>query len=229
MHTLFPMMGPAALPIERLDAPFPIFRADCRGVLPGDWRPQITDCVSTFVEFGFLSGLSSTSRQAQLGSFADHIVGTTTGKVVQDQLPWLMEFYRGHVLQLGNRLGLDEFVVSDDERSCVNINVLPTGSGYEWHVDTNPLTGLLFVTDHPAGAGGELVFRPDPLVRANEDWELTVFPEAGFLLLFDAREAAHAVRPVAGVTDRISVPMNFYYANAQGDRPDHLDRYLYGE
>ncbi|MER7283922.1 2OG-Fe(II) oxygenase [Dactylosporangium sp. NPDC000244] len=122
-----------------------------------------------------------------------------------------------------------EFAGSADERSAINVNVLRTGNGYEWHVDSNPLTGLLFVTDQPAEGGGELVFRADPVTSPGEDWELAVRPRAGELLLFDARRAAHAVMPVRGAADRVSVPMNFYYANAANGRPDCLDRYLYGE
>ncbi len=48
-----------------------------------------------------------------------------------------------------------------DERYGVVLNVQRgTAERFECHIDSNPLTGLLFCTDHPAG--GELVFAHDP-------------------------------------------------------------------
>jgi hypothetical protein len=228
MYTQRPVAD-IGLKAERIDAPFPIFRVDSDSLLPVGWVAEIRDRVSVFAEYSCLSGESPTSRQKQLGDFGDHPVGVVTGKVVVHELPWLSAFYHERVLTLANNLELGEFVASPDVRSAVNVNILPPGSGYEWHVDSNPLTGLLFVTGQSDVTGGELVFRPDPLSRAGEDWELTIRPEAGVLLLFDAREAAHAVQPVHGTVDRISVPMNFYYAGAGSNRPDCLDQYLYGQ
>ena len=50
-----------------------------------------------------------------------------------------------------------------DERYGVILNVQRgTKMRFECHVDSNPLTGLLFLTDHAEGAGGELVFAHDP-------------------------------------------------------------------
>jgi 2OG-Fe(II) oxygenase superfamily len=214
--------------MERLHEAFPIFRTQCATWLPAGWVTELVECSAVHQETRYLSGNSVTSRQRQLGSAAEFVVGVVQGKLVASELPWLMEFYRGRVLRLANSLGLGTFVCSEDERSSINVNVLPVGSGYEWHVDSNPLTGLLAVSDHPAGTGGELVFRPDPLTRPDEDWELVVRPRTGDLLIFDARDAAHHVRPVLGPTERLTVPMNFYFADRRVVRPNDLDDYLYG-
>ncbi|GAA3741080.1 hypothetical protein GCM10022225_25550 [Plantactinospora mayteni] len=214
---------------ERLHTGFPIVRLDYRGRLPAGWQRQVVDCAETYREWSLLGGESVTSRQRQLGSAASCPVGVVTGKVVGAELSWLDALYREELLDLANGLGLGTFEPSADERSAINVNVLPPGSEYEWHVDSNPVTALLFGTDQPAGTGGELVFRPDPVTRPTEDWELAVVPRAGDLLLFDGREAAHSVRPVRGATERLTVPMNFYFAGAGVTRPDDLDRYLYGE
>ena len=50
-----------------------------------------------------------------------------------------------------------------DDRYGVVLNVQRgTAMRFECHVGSNPLTGLLFCTEHLAGAGGELVFAHDP-------------------------------------------------------------------
>lgn len=214
--------------MDRLHEAFPIFRTSAVPWLPADWRRDILECSRTHQEMRYFSGDSITSRQRHLGSTAEFVVGVVQGKVVEDRLPWLVQFYRHTVLGLANSMSLGKFIYSDDVRSSVNVNLVPLGSAYEWHVDSNPLTGLLFVTDHPGGCGGELVFRPDPVTRPDEQWELVIQPRAGDLLLFDAREAAHHVRHVNGPSDRITVPMNFYYADQEATRPGDLDDYLYG-
>jgi hypothetical protein len=215
-----------------LSTHFPIVELDLRGILPTGWREQVLDCARTFREMSTLSGASVTSRQRQLGYSGACPVGVVSGAVVARELPWLLDLYRRDVLALANDLGEDRrlgtFVDSDDLRSAVNLNVLPDGSQYEWHVDSNPMTGLLFVTDQPEGTGGELKFVADPVFRAGEEWERVVVPRSGRLLLFDAREAAHTVLPVRGGYDRVSVPMNYYRADAGRTRPSDLDQYLYG-
>jgi len=217
--------------IERLSDSFPIFGLGYADQLPELWAAKIADCTQRHGEAQFLDGRSATSRQRQLGVLPGAVVSVNvvTGKVVATELGWLCDLYRDNVHRLANSLGLGEFVTSPDERSAVNLNVIPRGSQYEWHVDTNPLTGLLFVTSHPSGDGGELVFRPDPVACPGEDWEFVVTPRAGDLLLFDGRRAAHTVYPVRGTRDRITVPMNFYLAGSGLSRPDDLDAYLYGE
>ena len=48
-------------------------------------------------------------------------------------------------------------LTSDKTINGVNINVLQgIGSRYESHLDTNPLTGLLFATTHASEEGGQL-------------------------------------------------------------------------
>jgi hypothetical protein len=212
--------------LNRLHEAFPIFQTAAAPWLPAGWSRDILECCWTHQEMRYLSGDSVTSRQRELGSAAEFVVGVVQGKVVASELPWLVDFYQGQVLDLANSLCMGAFLCSDDVRSSVNINLVPPGSGYEWHVDTNPLTGLLFVTDHLEG--GELVFRPDPVIRPDEWWELVVRPRSGDLLLFDAREAAHHVRPVFGPAERVSVPMNFYFTDPGPVRPLDLDEYLYG-
>ena len=51
---------------------------------------------------------------------------------------------------------------------------------------------------------------------------------AGHLLLFDARQAPHEVERLRTDDIRISVPMNYFTADALAARPPDLDEYLYG-
>lgn len=221
--------GITALARESISGHLPIFRFDLRPLLPLDWAKQICDFIESYGEPGYLDGTSVTSRQDEFDMIGDGSVIIGVGNVISLEIPWLFELYRTTILELANDLGTGRYKASDDLRSAININVLPAGAQYEWHVDSNPLTALLFVTEHPPGTGGELVFRPDPLVRSTEDWELTITPRTGDLLLFDARESAHTVLPVREPRRRISVPMNYYLTEIACARPVDLDRYLYGE
>jgi hypothetical protein len=105
---------------------------------------------------------------------------------------------------------------------------------FECHVDSNPLTGLLFCTDHGPGAGGELVFGHDKTARSRADIEHScsvLRPQAGHLIFFDGREYPHYVRPL-GADDEIRVVavMNFYTDECpESTRPLELNRYLYGD
>lgn len=226
MMTTTPRPGPT-VHWERLHDAFPVFRTRYGDQLPPAWQADIV-AATTGRELRYLSGESVTSRQRQLGSATEFVVGVVDGKGVASELPWLVDLYQYTLLELANQKFMAAYACSSDERSAINLNVLPVGSGYEWHVDTNPLTGLLFVTDHPEGTGGELEFRADPVTHPAEEWELVIRPRAGDLLLFDARYAAHHVRPVRGPGERITVPMNYYFAGESAARPDDLDKYLYG-
>lgn len=211
--------------VQRLIDTIPAFASDVRDLLPADWQNQISACSARASRWQLLEGASVTSREAAFLESAPPCVGVVTGEVIAEELPWLNALYKHEFLKLANAVGEGQYEVSSDVRSGVNINATPMGARYEWHVDSNPITGLLFATSHARKDGGQLIFRPDPIARPFESWELKVSPSAGTLLLFDAREAAHVVTQVqTGL--RLSVPMNYYFIGRQ-DRPEDLDAYLY--
>ena len=78
-------------------------------------------------------------------------------------------FYRGLFLDLAQEVvSVERVTTARDARYGVVLNVQRgPDMRFECHVDSNPLTGLLFCTDHPAG-GGELVFAHD---RDATDWK----------------------------------------------------------
>lgn len=103
---------------------------------------------------------------------------------------------------------------------------------FECHVDSNPLTGLLFCTDHPAG--GELVIGHDTAATdiAGVQRDCSVIrPQAGHLIFFDARHHPHYARPLAADSDtRVVAVMNFYTESCpESTRPKELNRHLYGD
>ena len=97
---------------------------------------------------------------------ANDVQQVVRGRVHADQLvsglPWLRELYRAVFRELGEQATGHQVYAAADERYGTVLNV-QRGSGmrFECHVDSNPLTGLLFCTDHGPGAGGELVFGHD--------------------------------------------------------------------
>jgi hypothetical protein len=197
--------------------------------LPATWRDQVLACARAHSSWQKLDGSSVTSREVDFGEHGVSEVGVVPGDVVEAELPGLVDLYRGPILDLANSLGLGRFTTALDTRSSVNINSLPRGSRYEWHVDSNPLTALLFVTTHEPVEGGALVFRPDPRRDPDATWEHVVHPVSGDLLIFDARRAAHAVTRLEGAEVRVVVPMNYYLEGEEVDRPADLDVYLYGQ
>jgi hypothetical protein len=103
---------------------------------------------------------------------------------------------------------------------------------FECHVDSNPLTGLLFCTNH--SAGGELVVAHDPAaadIAAVERDCSVIRPHAGHLIFFDAREHPHYARPLTEASGtRIVAVMNFYTDSCpESTRPAELNRHLYGD
>jgi hypothetical protein len=105
----------------------------------------------------------------------------------------------------------------------VNINQLAgRGAQYEWHVDSNPITGVLYATDSDNGLGGSLVFRDD------QNGQKSVFrPKAGTFICFDAREISHRVAPLRREGERVSLPMNYYHSATDQPRPPDLDSQIY--
>ncbi len=170
---------------------------------------------------------------------ADDVQQVVRGRVHADQvaneLPWLRALYRTDFRELGEQATSRKMYAAADERYGAVLNVQRgPGMRFECHIDSNPLTGLLFCTDHGPGAGGELVFGHDKTARSRADIEHSrsvLRPQAGHLIFFDGREYPHYVRPL-GADDEIRVVavMNFYTDECpESTRPLELNRYLYGD
>lgn len=190
-------------------------------ILPADWLAQVN---RTIAEFGVptnLTGASDLSRELEASYNKSVIV--VMGDACQRELPWLRKLYDNELRDFVTQTFGRPYFAARDLRSSVNINCLRgRGASYEAHVDSNPLTGVLFVTDADERTGGILVFEQADGRRAS------VHPRAGHFIAFDARDIPHYVTPLQTDMDRISIPMNYYDHPERQYRPDGLDSYLYG-
>jgi hypothetical protein len=161
----------------------------------------------------------------------------TRGRVhahqVQHRLPWLYQSYRGTFLELAGEACKEKVSPARDDRYGVVLNVQRgTRMRFECHIDSNPLTGLLFCTDHVNG--GELVFAHDAAAASIADVERdcsVVRPSPGHLIFFDARRYPHYVRPLTHASDmRVVAVMNYYTESCpESSRPPVLNTHLYGD
>lgn len=191
------------------------------GLLPPNWYDNVKHIADLHSYRVFLDSKSSTSREPENSKGV--VLSMVDGNVIKSKLEWLYKLYKNELLELANESTKGKYSIAMNEKIGVNINYLSgEGSRYEWHVDSNPLTGLLFVTTHPKGSGGDLVFK-----IGNK--EKRIYPKRGTFLLFDAREIPHAVMPLIKNDYRISIPFNFYEADKSQERPKDLDSCLYNE
>ena len=118
--------------------------------------------------------------------------------------------------------GID-LVMAEDVESSININMVAgIGNRYERHVDSNPVTGLLYLSTLAEEDGGALVFdHPSGLSDR-------IYPRQGLFVAFDASDTPHYVAPLKRHLARLSVPMNYYRVGETQARPIDLDSYLYG-
>jgi hypothetical protein len=158
--------------------------------------------------------------------------GRVHAEQVREGLPWLYQSYRKEILELAGEACRERVVAARDERYGVVLNVQRgTTMRFECHIDSNPLTGLLFCTDHPGG--GELVFAHDPHasdISAVERGCSVIRPQTGHLIFFDGRRNPHYARPLTMAGLRIVAVMNFYTESCpESTRPRELNSHLYGD
>ncbi|HEX7313623.1 MAG TPA: 2OG-Fe(II) oxygenase [Pyrinomonadaceae bacterium] len=205
---------------------------DAETFLPRGWAEQVTSFALEASEMKVLVPTSVTSREAS-SDIAIPIL-TIGGVKIKESLRWLFDLYRGTFRDLGQTCVNEPLLIGADERHAIVINAQRgTNMRYECHVDTNPLSGLLFVTSHPPGNGGELVVANKPAAVGVEDIGRDckmIYPDSGKMIFFDAREHPHFVRPLRdpfGV--RVVVVMNFYTPSGpESDRPKDLTFHMFG-
>lgn len=204
---------------------------DLTSQLPGNWQQEIA-AAAMDADFRDFPRTPILSRESPDIRYIPR--GRVHAVDVQRNLPWLQEFYRSYFLELAQATCAEPVRPALDGRYGIVLNVQRgTGMRFECHVDSNPLTGLLFCTDHPVGAGGELVFAHDPAaanVDAVERDCSVIRPHAGHLIFFDGRRYPHYARPLANESDmRIVAVMNFYTESwPESTRPAELNHHLFG-
>jgi hypothetical protein len=176
---------------------------------------------------------SITSREADRAARIPSLA--VGGRVLREKLPWAYSFYTGLFRDLAQSISQEPVAVAQDDRYGAVLNIQKgINMRYECHVDSNPLEGLLYVTDHPKGTGGELVVANDPVAAsvAEVDADCSViYPVAGNLIFFDARDRAHYVRSLTTPNYlRVVLAMNFYLPSCpESARPADLNRHLFGQ
>lgn len=204
---------------------------DVTSRLPEDWQHNI-NTIAAEADFRDFPCTPVLSREARDVS---HITrGRVHADAVQQHLPWLYKLYRNDFLDLAAEAWAEPIEAAFDDRYGVVLNVLKGPSmRFECHVDSNPVTGLLFLTDHPAG-GGELVVSHNPAavgVDGLERERALIRPQAGHLIFFDGKTYPHYARAVSSAQDvRVVAVMNFYTRSCpESTRPVELNRHLFGD
>jgi len=200
-------------------------------LLPEDWYHDI---ITVAAEADF----RPFPRTPVLSREAPDVAYITRGRVradkVQQSLPWLYKLYRNDFAELAERAWREPIETAFDDRYGIVLNVQKgAGMRFECHVDSNPVTGLLFLTDHPAG-GGELVVSHDPDAVGVEALERNcspIRPQAGHLIFFDGKNYPHYARALTAGDDlRVVAVMNFYTRSCpESTRPALLNQHLFGD
>jgi len=203
---------------------------DVNDSLPQDWQQNVS-AVATEADFREFPRTPVLSREAPEVSRIHR--GRVHAAQVKDRLEWLYRSYRYEFLELAREAAQEPVFPAHDDRYGIVLNVQHgTTMRFECHVDSNPLTGLLFCSDHPVG--GELVFAHDSEATgiAVVDKACSVIrPHVGHLIFFDARGHPHYSRPLIAPSGmRIVAVMNFYTESfPESTRPPELNRHLYGD
>jgi hypothetical protein len=204
---------------------------DVTSLLPRDWPDDIKKAAAEADFHDF-------PRTRFLSREAEHVKSVARGRVHADKvrlsLPWLYRLYRSDFLDLAGQAWREPIKAARDDRYGIVLNVQRGNTmRFECHVDSNPVTGLLFFTEHPDG-GGELVAANDPDalgVEALEENGSVIRPQAGQLIFFDGKTYPHYARTLWSAGDvRVVAVMNFYTESCpESTRPSGLNRYLFGE
>ncbi len=227
--------GEIMLSLTGSSVQLPTFRwttYDVTDILPPDWQHQV-ETVTRDAEFRAFPRTPVISREAE------DVQRISRGRVhaaqVAERLPWLLRLYRSAFRELAQCAVAEKVFAAADERYGSVLNVqCGTDMRFECHIDSNPLSGLLFFSDHDLGAGGELIFAHDQDARsaAEIDRSCSVLrAQSGHLIFFDGRRHPHYVRPLADASGlRIVAVMNYYTASCpESTRPPELNRHLYGD
>jgi len=204
---------------------------DVTSLLPLNW-PDDIKMVAADADFRDFPRTPVLSREAEDVRVITR--GRVNAEKVQRRLPWLYKLYRNDFLELANQAWGKPIKAASDDRYGIVLNVQQGNTmRFECHVDSNPVTGLLFFTDHPAG-GGELVVAHDPDavgVEALEKDGSVIRPQAGQLIFFDGKTHPHYAHVLRSEPDvRVVAVMNFYTDSCpESTRPPELNRHLFAD
>jgi hypothetical protein len=206
------------------------FRMDVTSLLPEGWQEAVRT-VAADADFRLFPQTPILSREAPDVEYIER--GRVDADTVMLRLPWLHKLYRNDFLERAAGDWGEHIDAAIDDRYGVVLNVQRGKKmRFECHVDSNPVTGLLFLTGHPEG--GELVVSHDPDAIGVDGLErdcTVIKSEAGQLVFFDGKNHPHYARALSGESDvRIVAAMNFYTRSCpESTRPRELNRHRFGD
>jgi hypothetical protein len=210
---------------------FSYWKKDVTGFLPEGWQEDMNAVVAE-ADFRAFPRTPILSREAPDVMHIER--GRVHADTVMQCLSWLYKLYRNEFLELAAETLGEPIDAACDERYGVVLNVQRGKTmRFECHVDSNPVTGILFLTHHPAGAGELVVSHdPDAVGVAGLERDCTpIRPESGQIIFFDGRKYPHYARALQGESDvRVVAVMNFYTRSCpESTRPPELNRHRFGD
>lgn len=206
------------------------YEFDVLDLLPDRWDRLLIDWSKKNAIRKFIVPTSITSREKD--KTLKLPIAVIGGESIAAEHSWLFELYNTLFLDCARLCFGSDVCTARINRYAVNLNIQRGAMRYEAHVDSNPVEGLLYVTSHQKGDGGELVVssNPDSLgpEEIERDCEL-IYPTSGKLLFFDYRDKPHYTRNLTNEDAlRVVVAMNYYNAGCtESERPKDLDKHLF--
>ncbi len=194
------------------------------------WAEELIALAKTSLRRTPIIPRSTTSREADKNSVIQAAV--VDGIQLKEGAPWLHRLYRTDFLALASRAAGQKASCAGDDIYGINLNVqIGSDMRYECHVDSNPIQGMLYITNHDATTGGELIVANNERAQSVPDVMadcVRIQPVRGRLIFFDARKHSHFVTSLLSSDGiRVAAAMNFYTASCpESQRPDDLSRHL---
>jgi hypothetical protein len=204
---------------------------DVGSVLPAEWDSALLDLARRKAVQRRFRPTMSTAREA---ADVEIPIESVDGEQLYAEARWVHDLYQGWFRDLAGRLSSEVLQTTSTLNRALSLNVQRAdGERYPCHVDSNPMQGLLYLTDCDEDTGGGLVIARNRDARDAEEVAAdcgVIYPRRGQLYFFDAREHAHFVAPVKkpGAL-RAVVTMNYYSPSCpESVRPSGLDKQLFG-
>lgn len=210
---------------------FTFYEVDINKHLNSNWDTEIVSFSQKYAIYKLLKPCSVTSRESKTTKEVETL--TVDGIKIREGLPWLFELYENELRIIGSESIGEKLLLAKNDQYALNLNIQKgCKMRYECHIDSNPLQGVLYVTTHAKGEGGELVVSNNSqsigTKEIDEDCEV-IYPRKGMLYLFNATKNPHYVRPLKNSGDtRVAVTINFYTSNnPESSRPEDLNNHLF--
>ncbi|WP_238009395.1 2OG-Fe(II) oxygenase [Dactylosporangium sp. AC04546] len=211
-------------------APFNWHVYDVGTALPDGWDTELLDLARSQSSRHTFRPTMSTAREVP---DAEIPLETVNGEQLMAEAPWVHQLYVGWFRDLARRLIDEELLTTSTLNRALSLNILRgDGERYPCHVDSNPMQGLLYLTDLSEHTGGGLVVARDRSARNVAEVDANrgvIYPRRGQLYFFDARAHAHYVEPMRTADAlRAVVTMNYYSPSCpESVRPAGLDEQLF--